>query len=164
MDDFLGTILKIMGFLIVFGSVLFLVVITTKMIGTRAKYAMRGRFINVIETINLGLDKNLYLVKLANDYILLASSGKKIEYLTKVNLDESLDQEKLDEEDSGNKTDIFNFKSIFEKYLGKNGGRKNISLVAESRNNFQRNLAKMKRIMTRIDTNEKINGDEKNEE
>jgi len=96
--------------LLTFGSILFLAFITTKFIAGKSSQAMKGRYINIVETVSLGMDKRLHLVKVHNQYILIASSNKKIEFLTSLTLEEIEDVEV-----SNNQT--FEFKQIFDKYI-----------------------------------------------
>jgi flagellar biogenesis protein FliO len=158
MNDLFGTILKIIGFILFFGSVLFLVIVTTKLIGTKAKQAMKGKYIHVIDSINLGLDKSIYLVKVSDDFILLSSSGKKIEFLTNVKVENSFENNTNDENN-----EIFNFKSIFDKYLKK---EENDNFTSNNRNNnaFNYNIARIKKIANKFHTNDKKFGDDSKDE
>ncbi|MEN8908247.1 MAG: flagellar biosynthetic protein FliO [Clostridiales bacterium] len=157
MDDFFGTLLKIIGFLIVFGSILFLVIVVTKLIGYRAKQAMNGKYINVLESVSLGIDKNIFLVKVSNEYILLSSSGKKIDFLTSVKIDE------LIETDQAKSNENFSFKSIFDKYVKKELKKDSDTYKSTNKNIFNYNIARMKKIVNKVSTKDKKNGDESDE-
>ena len=67
--------------------------VTTKYIGGKSKKASRGNYIQVIETVSLGIDKQLILVKVGEQYVLLSSSGKNIQFMTNINLGEYETQE-----------------------------------------------------------------------
>lgn len=111
--------LQVVFFLIVFGSVVFIAYVATKYIGVKASKSMRGKYIRILESVSIGLDKQLHLVKVADQYILISSSGKNIEFLTTVNM------EPVEEETENDNIQGFDFKSIFDKYLS---GMKNIQL------------------------------------
>jgi len=59
METFISAVM----FTVVFGSVLFLAYVTTKFIGTRTNKIVKGKYIKIIETVNLGFDSRLHLVK-----------------------------------------------------------------------------------------------------
>lgn len=104
-------LLKILWVFIAMGSVLFLVVITTKYVGARTKRAMKGNYISVVETVSLGLDKQIHLLKVGEEFVLIATAGKGIQYLTNV---------KLHDYEAGETSQIngmFDFKVFFDKYL-----------------------------------------------
>ncbi len=105
MREFLG----IFGLLIMFFALLFLAYIATRFVAGKAGKVMRGKYVSVIETVGIGLDKHLHLVKAGNEYILIASAGKNIEFLTVLNMDD-VSQEEIKEPKE------FDFKGIFEKY------------------------------------------------
>lgn len=106
MREFLG----IFGLLIMFFALLFLAYIATKFVAGRAGKVMRGKYISVIETVGIGLDKQLHLIKAGNEYILIASAGKSIEFLTVLNMED------IPGEDITKESKEFDFKGIFEKY------------------------------------------------
>lgn len=112
MTDVIWPILQILFILIVFGAILFLVSVTTRYIGAKAQKAMQGKYITIIETVNLGTDKRLHLIKAGDEFILLAASGKSIEFLTTLNLEEYQPLES-----SSNIAPMFDFKSLYEKSI-----------------------------------------------
>lgn len=63
----------------------FLAFIMTKFIGKRTQSAMRSRYMRVIDTMAMGFDKTLYLVKVGEQYILMNSSAKGFEFICTVN-------------------------------------------------------------------------------
>ena len=102
---------QIIAVVLTFASILFLAAVAARYIGSKARKTLKGRYISIVESVSLGLDKNLYLVKVGEQFILIASAGKNIEYLTTVELDES------QMEEASQSSDVFNFKNFFEKYL-----------------------------------------------
>lgn len=106
------TFLDVLGFILIFGSVLFLVYVTTKFVGGFAARTMKTNNMEVIETLKLGVDKQLFIVRAGEKYILLASSGKSMEYICELNLDEeTLVKQKVQQPGA------VEFTSVLEKYL-----------------------------------------------
>lgn len=104
------TLMNAVMFFVVFGSVLFLAYVTTKFIGTRTNRIIKGKYIKIIETVNLGFDSKLHLVKAGDEFVLISASGKNVQILSKVKLDDYSSQE------VENGDNNFNFKDIFDKY------------------------------------------------
>lgn len=129
-------VFQVLLFIIGFGSVLFLTYIVTRYIGEKAKGAMTGKYINVIDTVPLGIDKKLHLIKVGQQFILIASGGKTIEFLANINLEEY--------EEDKEKTGIggFDFKRLFDKYLQTYRGKKE----KKDGQHFKSNLEKLKEI------------------
>lgn len=154
--------LSVLFFLLMFAAVLFLAFVFTRYIAGKTNQAMNGKYIHVIETVSLGLDKKLLLVKAAEQYILIASSGKNLQYLT------TIKPEDLDEELSNNRSAPFDFKAIFDKYIGNFKGSKTVKAKKEDIINdqesrivpdstFKNNLSTLRTITKRVETNDNIN-------
>lgn len=65
--------------------ILFLAYIVTRFIGSKYMNTLKGKNITVIETVSLGIDKVIYLVKIGNQYFMISSSGKNINFLCEIN-------------------------------------------------------------------------------
>lgn len=104
--------LQTLYIILAFGAILFLVVVFTKYLGSKAKRTISGQFINIIESIPLGMDKQIHLLKVGDRFILIATAGKSVVYLTTVELDSS----KV-EETQAKSEGIFDFKGFLDKYL-----------------------------------------------
>lgn len=98
-------------FVIVFGSILFLAYATTKYIGNKTGNVMKGRYINIIETVQLGLDGKLHLVKVGEEFILISSAGKNIQVLKTLEISDYSSQE------NNKQAGVFDFREVFEKYI-----------------------------------------------
>lgn len=109
-----------LGIILIFFSVLFLAYVTTKYLAGKAGKITKGKHLNIIENVALGKDRYLYLVKVGNEIMLIASSGKGIELLSRVNIDNAGDYM----ESNHNTQPTFSFRNIFEKkinhYIEKN--------------------------------------------
>ena len=139
-------LLKIIGFFIAGGIVFLAVFLVTKFIASSTKKVMKGRYISIVETISLGIDKQVHLLKVENEFILVACSGKNIVYLTNLNIEGY--EENKSQQDNG-----FDFKSIFEKYsnvFGSIKGKKNQNIKTDEEEKqkntgvFKKNLEKLK--------------------
>ncbi|HEX3029300.1 MAG TPA: flagellar biosynthetic protein FliO [Clostridia bacterium] len=103
--------LQVLGVLMVLAAIIFLSYVTTRYYGGKTRKAMKGNYIKIVESVSLGLDKNLHLVKVEDQFVLIATSGKNIEYLTTINI-EGYEEQKAVESNSP-----FDFKNLFDKYI-----------------------------------------------
>lgn len=106
------TLISAILFFIVFGCILFLAYVTTRFIGNKGSRNMKGRYINIIETVSLGIDSKLHVIKIGEEYVLISSSGKNIQLIKSV----QLDKEFIRSDVSNN--EVSGFKDIFDKYIG----------------------------------------------
>lgn len=150
-------------FLILFAAILFLAYVSTKFLGVKVSRGMKGKYIKVVDSITLGFDKQVYLVKVGDQLLLISSSNKNIRFITHldknlITLDEE-DLKMLDEDSPVN----FNsaFKSYFETFRNKSSksGDTVVDESTETANRFSQNLSKLKGIFSKI--NSEKNGDEK---
>ena len=148
---------EVIFFLLGFGAILFLTYVTTRYLAGKSNKAMKGRHLSIVETISLGTDKRIHLVKAGEKHILIASTSKSIEFLTDLSLGEEEASNNPAVQDTQN---VFDFKSLFEKYMNMYKNKKNISFRPEtdmSANNtegekFRFNLEKLKNITQKINT------------
>lgn len=107
MENLVGGI----GFVLVFGSILFLAYVTTKYVGKKTNSVMKGKYVKVIETVSLGFDNRLYLVKVADEFILISSSGKNVQMLKTIEMIEQKEDINI------TKPNTVNFKDFFQNCL-----------------------------------------------
>lgn len=160
-------ILKIILYLFGFCSLLFLTYVTTRYIGQKQNKAMKSKNISVVETVMISADKRLHLVKAGKEYVLIASTSKSVEFLSKVEIEEVAGQEAASEENEK----PFEFKSLFEKYTGiyrnnihkeKNMEKADAPQKIEDEHGFRSNLNRLKKIVN-INQVEKNGDDNTNE-
>jgi flagellar protein FliO/FliZ len=73
---------------------------------------LKGKYIQIVESLSLGLNNRLHLIKIDDEFFLISATNKKIEFLTKVNLNE------YKQEDIKNPiSEIIDFKTILKKYV-----------------------------------------------
>ncbi len=158
-------VLKVILFLIGFCFLLYLTYVTTRFVGGKQIRAMKGKSISVIETLSLGMDKRIHLIKAGKQHILIATTSKTVELLTTVNIDDPIP----DEEISSENTVLFDFKSIFEKYAGTYKTKKESSVanqvdempkIVHENRNFKSNLGRLRTIIQNKQNQSIENGDE----
>jgi flagellar biogenesis protein FliO len=115
----------------------------TKFIGNKTKSAMKSKYMRVVDSMALGFDKTLYLVKVGEQYILMHSSAKGFEFIC--NLNSNLLSVDLDSEDSEQHSG-----KGFSKYLDffKPGTE---TKVSKEDNEIQNNIEKLKKMFNRKD-------------
>lgn len=87
MDDIVTYLIKVLLFLIVFSAIAFLAFTGTRLLGKKMSKSMRGKVMQVVESINLGLDKQLHLVRIGSRFYSIPSSGKNLGEMKEVELD-----------------------------------------------------------------------------
>ncbi len=164
------TLFKGFVYLIGFGSILFLTYITTKYIGSRASKVTKGKYISTVDTVTIGLNKQLHLVRVGEQFVLIASSGKNIEFLTDIKMDS------FEVENKSVNTGSFDFKNILDKYFTSLKAKKDTKLSNETETHeegdfnstfagkFKNNLFKLRAINSRVDKSVDEYGDEKTDE
>ncbi len=111
---------QVIGILLAFGSVLFLAVIFTRFMAGKTKKTMKGQYMNIVESISLGVDKQIHLIKVDRQFVLVATAGKNVEFLTTVKLHNYVDDDELAKNENA-----FDFKTFFNKYLQNYKDKKN---------------------------------------
>lgn len=146
--DFVKGFMTIVTLLLGLAAVSFLAYITTKFIGNKTAQNLKGKLIQVVDMLSLGFDKNIYLVKVQNNFILLHSSPKGLEYICNV---EITDIEEVDENLKNKTEGIMQnpFENLFKKYIHKisavNVVDDNGNAVKQS-NNIPGNIEKLKNL------------------
>jgi flagellar biogenesis protein FliO len=149
--DAIEYVLRIILLLVGFCALLFLTYVTTRYIGQRQMKSMRGKNISILETVMLGSDKRLHLVKAGNSYILIASTSKSVEFLANVDLDTAEEEETTGPENDAR----FDFRTILDKYAGMYRAKKEKRVVVREENpaekqdepKFRSNLDKLRTIV-----------------
>jgi flagellar biogenesis protein FliO len=107
--------LEITGYILIFGSILFLAYVAARYAGKKALTTTKSKHMQLVEQIHLGLDKRLLLVRVGSDYFLFLSGRKEFRQVARVNLDKD---EVREVDDSGNNISAgFDFKQVFTSYL-----------------------------------------------
>ena len=105
-------IFEILFFLIVFAAILFLAYITTRIVAKKSAIRMKSKYMEAVDRLDIGPDKQLYLIRVGEEHFLFSKSPKSLDVLTKVNIDTSNPEDGPDR--TAGKPD---FKSILEKHI-----------------------------------------------
>lgn len=108
----LNNLAEILSLLLILVFVLFLTYFVTKWVAVYQKGQLRGRNLQVIETLRLTNNKLIQIVKAGDEYLVVAIGKDEIHLLTRLT-DEQL--EKLPANDSGGELPVGNFKDVLEK-------------------------------------------------
>lgn len=113
-------ILTVLGMLIVFAAVLFVAWLTTKLLGKKLSGSTKNKTMKIVETLQIGMDRCLYLIKVGNKFFLFNASRKSLEMVSEIEIDE---EALVNENEPAHNANVFDFKRIFEFYsgLGKKG-------------------------------------------
>lgn len=161
--SFLSIFWSILWGLILFGSILFLAYVSTKFLGTKISAKMRGKHIKIVDSLALGFDKQIYLIKVGEQFFLASSSNKAINFLIGMDKDSikisDEDLELLDRQQGPNENMFKNYFEMFKNTSQKNKDVDEYEMPNPDANRFRQNLNKLKGIMLNI--NSKEDGDEK---
>lgn len=104
----LGQIISLMG---IFLLILFAAYVTTKFIGKKGAIIAGNKNLTVIERMNLGIDKAIYIIAIGENYYLIAAGKHTVELIDKIKKEDIkiLHQERKDE----------NFVKPFDAYLAR---------------------------------------------
>jgi flagellar protein FliO/FliZ len=108
MNDFL----YVLGIALIFSSILFLSYMTTRYLASKVERITKGKYLGIIETVALGKDKYLHLIKVGDGFMLLSSSGKGIELICQVEIDNYV-------ENSFNERNQFIFNNVLKDNISR---------------------------------------------
>lgn len=111
-------IYELLGFILIFGSILFLAYAVTRYISQKTSASMKSRHMQIIDQISLGLDKRLFLVRVGSEYFLFLSGKKEFSQVAKIELDMEEEEKIMNNEPS------FNFRQVFSKYVSSYNNKK----------------------------------------
>ena len=111
----LSPLIKFFLIILLIIVIIVIVIIFNKIIGEKKLTILKTKsdFIEVLDVINLGFNQRLYLLKVANQVVLLGVSDKNISYLLRLEEDiEKIKDHKQNQEN--NSPHIRNFKDVFD--------------------------------------------------
>lgn len=106
--DLIKYISVIMAFIVVMGMLL----LTTKYLSYKSKKLMKGNYMQIIESLSLGVNNRLHLVKVDKEFFIIAATNKNVEFLSKVNISDY-----VEEEVKNPISEVIDFKSVLKKYV-----------------------------------------------
>jgi flagellar biogenesis protein FliO len=114
-------------FVVIFCCILFLAYAATKLVAKRSAARGRSKHIEVIDSMFVGTDAQLLIVKAAGEYFLISRSAKKLDMLAKLEVGEEGLRQAADASAAGGAAAGFtaSFKSLLEQSLsrGQRGGQ-----------------------------------------
>lgn len=106
--DFFDYFVFIAAFLIV----IFLLFLTTKYLAYKSKKMLQGNYMHIVETLSLGVNNRLHLIKIDNEFFVISATGKSVEFLARVNINDY-----QEEEIKNPISEVIDFKSILKKNI-----------------------------------------------
>ena len=137
-----GGFFEILFFLIIFAVILFLAYVTTRIVAKKSGIRAKSKYMEVVDRLDFGSDKQLFILRAGDEYFLLSKSSKNLDVLTKININEP--DADIDPNQTGEKTD---FKSMLEKHI-------NFGIIKKDTKDsvFRKNIGKIKNMSeSRID-------------
>jgi flagellar protein FliO/FliZ len=80
MSEFFSILLKLLYFLLVFGIIISLAYFATRMMGKRVPGGT-GKYMRIVDTLYMGTERALVIVRIKDEYLLMSSSGRGIEII-----------------------------------------------------------------------------------
>ncbi|QSZ26598.1 flagellar biosynthetic protein FliO [Aceticella autotrophica] len=121
MTGFTGTLFNIIWFLAIFVFILFMAYFVTKILNQKTLSYTKSNNMQVIEHIFLGHDKNLYIVKVGSEYILIGVTSSNINYIKKIKKEDiAVMENKKNDFKCNLDISLKKLKTLSNKYLGGN--------------------------------------------
>jgi len=124
-------VISLLTILIATGSVVFLSYVMTKFIGKKSTGLIKSKYMKVIDSLSMGFDKNIYLIQVGEQYVLMHSSVKGFEFIC--NIDRELIVPTISNTPNEEKTN--NFSKYFDFFRTSNDSvstKKNENQVNEN--------------------------------
>jgi flagellar protein FliO/FliZ len=121
MTGFTGTLFNIIWVLAIFVFILFMAYFVTKILNQKTLSYTKSNNMQIIEHIFLGHDKNLYIVKVGSEYILIGVTSSNINYIKKIKKEDIAVMENKKSDFKCNlDISLKKLKILSNKYLGGN--------------------------------------------
>lgn len=141
--------------ILAFIVVMFILLFTTKFLNYKSKKLLKGNYMHVVESLSLGANVRIHLIKVDKEFYIISSSNKTVEFLAKVDIND------YEEKEIKNPiSEVIDFKSILMKHVNKvsfntmkNSNTQSKSNKADEKvdsvnnvNTFKNNLDKLKHL------------------
>lgn len=83
-----SVVFQAVTFLLIFVFVVFLAYYVTAFINKKALNIYKGNNFDIVDHLNLGKDKNLYIIKVCNEYLLFSVTNNSIVYIKTLTADD----------------------------------------------------------------------------
>ncbi len=154
---------RVFTVILAFIVVMVLLLLTTRYLTYKSKKMLKGNYMQIIETLNLGTSNRIHLIKVDKDFFIVSATNKNVEFLSKVDINDYQEQEIKNPI-----SEVVDFTSILKKYTnGLTFGSKAKEKVSqpsqtenEGENNvvFRSNLEKLKNLANSMNNNRSENG------
>ena len=129
------TFFSILTIIITLGCVIFLAYVMTKFVGKKSMNMMKSKYMTVIDSLSMGFDRTIYLVKVGEQYVLMYLSTKGFEFICNVE-SSKIDPNSVQENNTQNKS--------FSKYFDFFSKEQNKKVGYASKNDIQSNIERMR--------------------
>lgn len=155
---------KVFTVILAFIVVMVLLLLTTRYLAYKSKKMLKGNYMQIIETLNLGTSNRIHLIKIDKEFFIVAASNKNVEFLSKVSINDYQEQEIKNPI-----SEVVDFTAILKKYTsGLSFGSKAKEKVPEPSQNenendnnnvvFRSNLEKLKNLSNSMNNHRSENG------
>ncbi|WKV09121.1 flagellar biosynthetic protein FliO [Thermoanaerobacterium sp. CMT5567-10] len=107
-------------FLLIFVFVVFLAYYVTVFINKKALNIYKGNNFDIVDHLNLGKDKNLYIIKVCNEYLLFSVTNNSIVYIKTLTADDVKMKDKNSSFKQSLNISLNNLKKLSIRNLGGN--------------------------------------------
>jgi len=121
----------------------FLAFIMTKFIGNKSKSAMKSKYMRVVDTMAMGFDKTLYLVKVGEQYIIMCSSQKGFDYICSLNNDFSIRETNVESEEANTTKGFSKYFDFFKPVSEEK--------TKQEDNDIENNIERLKKLFNKKD-------------
>ena len=131
--------ISILTIILILGCVCFLAYVMTKFVGKRSMNIMKSRYMKVVDSLSMGFDRTIYLVRVGQQYVLMYSSTKGFEFIC--NIDSNMVNENITNDTNSNENSFSKYFDFFkpgktEEYKKEdNSVNKNIEKLRDLFNN-----------------------------
>ncbi|MFU0783593.1 MAG: Flagellar biogenesis protein FliO [Thermoanaerobacterium thermosaccharolyticum] len=115
-----SVVFQAVTFLLIFVFVVFLAYYVTAFINKKALNIYKGNNFDIVDHLNLGKDKNLYIIKVCNEYLLLSVTNNSIVYIKTLTADDVKMKDKNSSFKQSLNISLNNLKKLSMRNLGGN--------------------------------------------
>ncbi|ADL68955.1 conserved hypothetical protein [Thermoanaerobacterium thermosaccharolyticum DSM 571] len=115
-----SVVFQAVTFLLIFVFVVFLAYYVTAFINKKALNIYKGNNFDIIDHLNLGKDKNLYIIKVCNEYLLFSVTNNSIVYIKTLTADDVKMKDKNSSFKQSLNISLNNLKKLSMRNLGGN--------------------------------------------
>jgi flagellar protein FliO/FliZ len=104
---------QVFAVIFAFIVVMVLLLLTTKFLAYKSKQMQKGNYMQIVETLSLGTNNRIHLIKVENEFFIVSASNKNVEFLSKVGIKDFQEQEIKNPI-----AEVVDFKAVLKKYTG----------------------------------------------